>query len=241
VGSFGKKGGIKFLGVYIGDNVTQGKKWDGVVEKIEGRLKRWKWIHPQLSFRGKVLIVNNLTASSMWHRLSCVDPPPGLLSRLQVMFVNFFWDRLHWVPQSVPFLHVEEGGQGMMHLSSRLATFRLQFIQRLLTGPADLVWRKAAQIILQKTDRLGLDSTLMLMDHKQLSLKDLPSFYRGLFKMWRHFVVTRNGETDSLFWLLEEPLVKGARFALSNECFPGLTLRLCDSGMVKLKNLINVV
>ncbi|KAI3372192.1 hypothetical protein L3Q82_007049 [Scortum barcoo] len=42
----------------------------------------------------------------------------------------------------------EEGGQGLVHLASRGAAFRLQFIQRLLTGPADLVWRPAARAVL---------------------------------------------------------------------------------------------
>ncbi|KAI3356999.1 hypothetical protein L3Q82_003632 [Scortum barcoo] len=36
-------------------------------------------------------------------------------------------------------LREEEGGQGLVHLASRGAAFRLQFLQRLLTGPADLV------------------------------------------------------------------------------------------------------
>lgn len=235
-----KKGGLKYLGVFIGDAVTQEKNWFGVIEKIEGRLKKWKWIHPQLSFRGRVLIINNLAASTLWHRLVCVDPPSGLLSRLQAMLVDFFWDRLHWVPQSILFLPLDEGGQGLVHLFSRLGTFRLQFIQRLLTGPEDLVWRKVAQNILQRIDGLGLDSTLVFTDHKQLNFKGLPSFYHGLFKMWGLFSIIRVCKTESLFWLLEEPLVKGSRFDLSNECLPGLSLRLCGSGLVKLRNLIDV-
>lgn len=77
-----------------------------------------------------------------------------LLSRLQAMLVDLFWDRLHWVPRSVLFLHVEEGGQRLVHLLRLFfcASFHLQFIQKLLTGFEDLVWTKVAQIILQKTE-----------------------------------------------------------------------------------------
>jgi len=57
-----KKEGFKYLGVYLGDLNTQQKNWEGVIEKIEGKLKKWKWIHSQLSFRGRVLIINNLVA-----------------------------------------------------------------------------------------------------------------------------------------------------------------------------------
>lgn len=90
-----KKGGFKYLGVYLGDTIFQQKNWDGIVEQMAGRLAKWKWIHSQLSFRGRVLIVNNLVASILWHKLFCVDPPIGLLTQLQRLFVDFFWDRLH--------------------------------------------------------------------------------------------------------------------------------------------------
>lgn len=74
-----------------------------------------------------------------------------------------------------------------MHLPSRHATFRLQFIQRFLTGPLDLVWRKMAEAILHTVDGLGLDAGLFLMDVKQLRLAGLPQFYCGLFKVWRRY------------------------------------------------------
>ncbi|KAI3351124.1 hypothetical protein L3Q82_005602 [Scortum barcoo] len=76
-------------------------------------------------WRGRVLILNNLISTALWHRLACVDPPVSPLSRIQAVLVDFFWDRLHWVPQSILFLPKEEGGQGLVHLASRGAAFRL--------------------------------------------------------------------------------------------------------------------
>ncbi|KAI3359133.1 hypothetical protein L3Q82_002590 [Scortum barcoo] len=83
---------------------------------------------------------------------------------LEAVLVDFFWDRLHWVPQSILFLPKEEGGQGLVHLASRGAAFRLQFLQRLLTGPADLVWRRLSCCILQRCGGLRLGPALFLMD-----------------------------------------------------------------------------
>ncbi|XP_067438538.1 LOW QUALITY PROTEIN: uncharacterized protein [Thunnus thynnus] len=103
-----KKGGIKYLGVYLGDPTTVSKNWENVLEKAEA----------------------------------------NLLSNIQRVIVDFFWDHLHWIPQSVLFLAKDDGGQGLIHLASRGAVFRLQHIQRLLTGPADLVWRPVARAIL---------------------------------------------------------------------------------------------
>ncbi len=206
---------------------------------MEGRLAKWKWIHSQLSFRGRVLIANNLVASALWHKLACVDPPVGLLPRLQVILVNFFWDRLHWVPRSVLFLPKEEGGQGLVHLASRMATFRLQFVQRFLSSSTDLVWRNMAKMILQKVDGLGLGRALFLVDPKKLRLDGLLSFYRGLFKIWGYFNLDRPAITNSLFWLLEEPLLKGARLDITDDV-PGLTQMLSINKTFKLRNLVNV-
>ncbi|KAJ4928214.1 hypothetical protein JOQ06_016008 [Pogonophryne albipinna] len=116
------------------------------------------------------------------HRLACTDPPVNLLSRVQALMVDFFWDRMHWVPQSVLFLPKEEGGHGLVHLASRGAAFRLRFVQRFLTGPADLVWRPVARALLERCGGLGLAKSLFLMDLKGLRLNNLSGFYGGLFK-----------------------------------------------------------
>ena len=155
-----------------------------MLEKFEGRLRRWSWLLPSMSYRGRALIINNLVSSSLWHRLACVDPPPNLLSKIQAMLLNSFWDKLHWIPQAVLCLPKDEGGQGLVHLASRGAAFRLQFIQGLLYGPKDLVWRPLAHMILQRFAGLGLKDSLFLMDLSTADLRTLPPFYRGAFTVF---------------------------------------------------------
>ncbi|TWW59346.1 Transposon TX1 uncharacterized 149 kDa protein ORF 2 [Takifugu flavidus] len=87
--------GLKYLGVFLGNDESLKKNWEGVLEAVEGRLKR----------------------------LAVVDPPADLLSRVQTVIVDFLWDRLHWLPQVVLFLPKEEGGQGLVHLASKRAVF----------------------------------------------------------------------------------------------------------------------
>ncbi|KAL7840529.1 hypothetical protein AOLI_G00258520 [Acnodon oligacanthus] len=41
-------------------------------------------------------------------RLVCLDPPLGLLSSIKAALVDCFWDKLHWIQQSVLFLSKEE-------------------------------------------------------------------------------------------------------------------------------------
>ncbi|KAI3376754.1 hypothetical protein L3Q82_000356 [Scortum barcoo] len=140
--------------------------------------------------------------------LACVDPPVSLLSRIQAVLVDFFWDRLHWVPQSILFLPKEEGGQGLVHLASRGAAFSLQFLQRLLTGPADLVWRRLSCCILQRCGGLRQGPALFLMDCRSLDTSSLPAFYRSVFSVWILLRKQRREQANSLYWLLQEPVVE---------------------------------
>lgn len=54
----------------------------------------------------------------------------GLLAQIQTRVLYFFWDGQHWVPQEVLFLPREEGGQGLIHLASRVGIYRVQCLQR---------------------------------------------------------------------------------------------------------------
>ena len=75
-----------------------------------------------------------------------------------------FWHKLHWVPQCVLYLPKVEGGQGLVHLGSRAAAFRLQFIQRYLLGHDDVVWRQITGIIFRKIAGLFLDKSMFLLN-----------------------------------------------------------------------------
>ena len=232
------KGGFKYLGVYLGDEGTMEKNWSGVVEMVEGRMRRWRWLLSRMSYRGRTIIVNNVIASALWHRLSVLEPPSGLLAKIQAIIVDFFWDKYHWVPQSVLYLSKEEGGQGLVHLASRAAAFRFQFIQRLLYGPENVVWRGVAGLILQRVGGLGLKKALFLVDSSQISREGVPPFYRGLLRVWSIMKVSRRTSAESVHWLLEEPLVYGARLDCTTAALPHFSKILVKGKIITLRQLM---
>ena len=234
-----KREGLKYLGIYIGNTNIVKKNWENISTTVDSKLAKWRWLHSQMSFRGRVLVLNNLVASLLWHRLTCLDPPSGLIAEIQAKMVNFFWDKFHWVPQSVLFLSRDEGGQGLVHLASRTATFRLQFIQKYLTGPEALVWRDVASCILRRVNNLGLDAALFLTDFNSLKVSGLPPFYQSAFKSWALFKHEVSEKRDSLYWLLKEPLICGARLDICCSTVPGLTGALCRSKVVCLNQLVD--
>ncbi len=58
---------------------------------MSDRLSRWSWVLPQLSYRGRVLVTNNLAASALWHKMNVMDPPESVVKELQKKLIDFFW------------------------------------------------------------------------------------------------------------------------------------------------------
>lgn len=104
--------------------------WEDVWERVCAPLSRWKSLLPQLSYRGRAVVANNLLASTPWHKLGVLQPPAGLIQYIQRRLVTFIWSGQHWIRSSVLYLPVQEGGQGLVDIISRIMTFRLQTAQR---------------------------------------------------------------------------------------------------------------
>ncbi|XP_044227204.1 uncharacterized protein LOC122995885 [Thunnus albacares] len=135
---------------------------------------------------------------------------------------------------------LEEGGQGLVHLASRGAAFRLQFIQRLLTGPTDLVWRTLSCCILQRFGGLGLGLSLFLMDSKRLDASSLPAFYRSVFSVWTLLRKHRQEQDDSLYWLLQEPVLFGGLLDCPSWGGPTLSRLLHTAGVSTLGQAVEL-
>ncbi len=66
------------------------------------------------------MVINNLAASMLWHKLNVLEPPNELIKVLQRRFVNFFWSGQHWLPGSVLYLPLQEGAQALIDVRSRI-------------------------------------------------------------------------------------------------------------------------
>ncbi|KAJ3587905.1 hypothetical protein NHX12_011500, partial [Muraenolepis orangiensis] len=56
-----KKDGFKYLGVFLGKETVVLKNWEDVIEKIEGKLSKWKWLLPQMSFKARLDVSSSET------------------------------------------------------------------------------------------------------------------------------------------------------------------------------------
>lgn len=134
------------------------KNWDGVLESMEGRLKRWRCLSPSISFRWRSLIINPLLSSSQWHGGGSL--PWSALTHPGSTGEFFLGWSLLAVTGGAVSPYGRYGG-GLVHLASKGAAFQLQFIRRLLHGPQDLVWRPLTGQILQSVGGLGLQESVL--------------------------------------------------------------------------------
>ncbi len=172
-----KKDGLKILGIFFGNEQFQRKNWEGLIEKVSGRLSKWRWLLPQLSYRGRVLVANNLAASILWHKTIVMKPLEELVSTIQRTIVNFFWNGQHWTRAAVLYLPVQEGGQGLVAVRNRIRAFRIQAAQRFLYDK-DVLWEKTASAIMRRVGGYGLDKQLFLINLEEIHLSELTVFYK---------------------------------------------------------------
>ncbi|KAK3506589.1 hypothetical protein QTP70_010222 [Hemibagrus guttatus] len=183
--------------------------------------------------RGRVLVVNNLAASTLWHKTNVMEPPEELVSSIQRSIVDFFWSGQHWLRAAVLYLPVQEGGQGLVDVRSRIRAFRIQAAQRLLYHK-DVVWEKTAGAILRRVGGFRLDKHLFLMELKELSLSELTPYYRSMLHTWRTVIRTERDMDNLEQCTPEEPLFFNP--CMQSRLLSSVSIRKCllGNGITKL-------
>ena len=228
--------GMKCLGVFLGNSNFQKKNWEGMIEKVSARLSQWTWVLPQLSYRGRVLVANNLIASMFWHRFTVLDPPDTLLKEIQKRLVNFFWSGQHWIRASALFLPLAEGGQGLIDLRSRVTAFRLQTAQRLLYRE-DVVWTDIACCLLRTIQGLEYDKHLFMLDLDKMDLSATTGFYQSVLRAWNKVLKPRWDGTQPYGKAGEEPLFYNPLIQSRMLSSAAVERVLVRAGIVKLADL----
>ena len=121
--------GLKVLGTYVGNNKEFFKQnWDEMQDDILIKLEKWKPFARGLSLRGRSLVINLLSASKLWHKLNSVSIPDEVVNTIQSKFAEFLLQGKHWISQEMLYLPINMGGQGLIHIISRIRDFRIQFV-----------------------------------------------------------------------------------------------------------------
>ena len=65
---------LKILGIYLGNNNIVQRNYENTLTSLKNTLNAWAPIAKALSYRGRTLVINQICAPQLWHRLACISP-----------------------------------------------------------------------------------------------------------------------------------------------------------------------
>ena len=177
--------GLPFLGVFLGNTVNYCKQnWVKCKDRLNKTFQSWSRLSYSLSFKGKVLIANQLAASKIFHFLAVLPPPENILNELQNQIVNFVWSgKRHWLRKEVLYEQPDEGGLGLVCLQARVLSYRFSVIQRFLCKTSHLA-NDFMAYFLQQYRKLGFDYQLFFIKIDSKFYTSLPVFYSEILRAW---------------------------------------------------------
>ena len=181
------------------------------MDQISHTLNCWKRLSSLLSYRGRVLIINNLAASKLWHRMIALQPPKSLILNLQRILVNFFWNGMHRLRADLLSVPLEKGGQGLVDITSKILSFRLTTLRQLLYKEV-LSWRPLASCLLLQAGKLKCGLELVLLDLQRVDTSLLPSFYQSLLNASQCLLPVRNKDSYKFSNFMREPVFYNSLF-----------------------------
>ena len=175
---------LLYLGVYLSPTEdVWPANWQELETKVVARLGRWSGLLGVLSFRGRVLVINQLVASMLWYRLATLVPPSIFVTAIQKKLVDFFWgNRKHWISAAVLSLPLEEGGQSLVCVRTQVAALRLRTLRRYMYVENPPRWHALATYFFRQGRCLRGVSRLPVAGVSRPALRGLPVFYRDVFK-----------------------------------------------------------
>jgi hypothetical protein len=105
------------------------------------------------------------------------------------------------------YLPIHMGGQGLIHIISRIRDFRIQFVYRFLNIMNDEECHPCfyfSKYFLPKVSNLNYDVQLFLLDG-DFQYCNIPTFYQELIRTWKCFESSRiDNDATSVVDILED-------------------------------------
>ena len=133
---------IKSLGVifFQTHNITRDTNWYNLIDKVKRKLNLVKYRN--LSYRGKIHILNSKLLSKVWN-LSTLYEIPKLVSKTLNRYISsFIWGEStpDLVKKDIILMHKMKGGLGLLDHQSQNQALRLRFIHKILDQNVDKKW-----------------------------------------------------------------------------------------------------
>ena len=177
--------GLVFLGVHLGNTQKiENLNWSKCKNKLQNTLSKWRGLAKRLSFKGRVLIANQLAASQTCHYIATLSPPSNVLSELQAMLVDFVWPtKRHYLNKQTTFEKPDSGGLGLVCLQARMLTFRFKQIQNVIKNSPHPAF-SFFKLFLHRYKKFNFDLELFFINTDPAFYVALPQYYSDIMRAW---------------------------------------------------------
>ncbi|GAU27776.1 hypothetical protein TSUD_215870 [Trifolium subterraneum] len=167
---------FKFLGIPVGANPRRRETWKPVVEAMTNRLSTWS--SRQLSFGGRITLINTVLASMPLYFFSFFKAPVCILKLLVRIQRNFLWGgglvekKLCWIKWDQICLPKNRGGLGVKNLELFNIALLSKWKWRLL-DEGDTIWagllrfrygHLSTKILTGETSQIGAKDSIWWRD-----------------------------------------------------------------------------
>lgn len=173
-------GEVKILGVIFknGKDVVDDRILDSIFKKLQSAAEKWKHMLPSLSWRGRVIAINQFLAPKLWYSLQVLPIPQAFLKKIQKYIIDLFWvGKKHWMTEQHICLPVSHGGLGLVQLQCKQQLFRFLFSIKFLTCTEHPKWLVMTKHFLSTFRNSGLTWQILFMKPHLHVDQHFPQFY----------------------------------------------------------------
>lgn len=123
---------IKYLGLIIG-TADRDLNDQLIMTKLNRILSAWRERFKTLSLRSRVIVINYLITSSVFHILKVYTPDNAILKAMQGVILSAFWYGRRWIAEAVLYQPMVHGGFGLTNITIKASSFQLKNFQKIFT------------------------------------------------------------------------------------------------------------
>ena len=157
------------------------------------------WSQRNLSLKGKVTIINNLALAPLIYVSSVTTTPTKAITEINNIIQNFLWkNKNEKISQKSLIQNIDNGGLKLCHFQTKVNSLILSWTKR-LTSSTLQKWK----LMPMKFYSCNNLQTYFNSNHKLLSSKNIPTFYKMVHKIYMKYF---KKEPTTLTEILEESL-----------------------------------
>ena len=168
--------------MFLGNVDCTKLNWDCKVKKITNIINAW--IHRDLSYKGKTLVINDLLTSTLWYCATSLSISSWAVKQIEQGIYCFFWSgKKPLVNRDILALPLEEGGFNIVRLNSKIQALRLNTLRRIILG--EEAHSKHFTAYFLRVSGMSLGKLTLALDYKTWDIDyDIPSLHRKLLTAW---------------------------------------------------------